>query len=160
VYKRQAFRQGEECGVPSVGNGRRKKFTHYLTFDKCVKICDTRGMKQMITAKLKLHTDKTQFQALRKSQLAYRDALNHVSQYAFEHGKMSSGRALQRACYDEIRLIYHLPAQMACNVPARSEPPTQRCGQKPVTMKHCAKRAPPRNAIRDWIRLPHMFPRP
>jgi IS605 OrfB family transposase len=74
-------------------------------------------MKQLITAKLKLHTDKPQFAALRKTQLAYRDGLNYVSQYAFLHGKMSSGRALQRECYDEIRLVYHLPAQMACNVP-------------------------------------------
>ncbi len=30
---------------------------------------------------------------------------------------MSSGRALQRDCYNEIRLKYGLPAQMACNVP-------------------------------------------
>src|SRR5436309_9624852 len=74
-------------------------------------------MKQIVTAKLKLHTDASQFQALRRTQLAYRDALNYVSRYAFEHGKMSSGRALQRACYDDIRLKYGLPAQMACNVP-------------------------------------------
>jgi predicted transposase len=74
-------------------------------------------MKQIITAKLKLHADKAQFAALRQTQLAYRDALNYVSQYSFEHGKMSSGRALQRECYDEIRSRYHLPAQMACNVP-------------------------------------------
>jgi putative transposase len=74
-------------------------------------------MKQIITAKLKLHTTPAQFQALRQTQLAYRDALNYVSKYAFEHGKMSSGRALQRENYDEIRLKYGLPAQMACNVP-------------------------------------------
>jgi putative transposase len=74
-------------------------------------------MKQVISAKLKLHTTAEQFQALRKTQLAYRDALNYVSQYSFEHGKKSSGRALQRDCYDDIRLKYHLPAQMACNVP-------------------------------------------
>ena len=74
-------------------------------------------MKQIVTAKLKLHTDASQFQALRRTQLAYRDALNYVSRYAFEHGKMSSGRALQRACYDDIRLKCGLPAQMACNVP-------------------------------------------
>ena len=74
-------------------------------------------MKQIITAKLKLHTTPEQFQALRQTQLAYRNALNHVSRYAFEHGKISSGRALQRDCYDEIRLLYSLPAQMACNVP-------------------------------------------
>src|SRR6266700_3638148 len=74
-------------------------------------------MKQILTAKRKLKTTPQQFQALRQTQLAYRSALNSVSQYAFEHGKMSSGRALQRDCYDEIRLQYHLPAQMACNVP-------------------------------------------
>ncbi len=71
----------------------------------------------MISAKLKLHTTPEQFQALRQTQLAYRDALNYVSQYSFAHGKMSSGRALQRDCYDEIRLRYQIPAQMACNVP-------------------------------------------
>ena len=74
-------------------------------------------MKQIITAKLKLHTDHAQFAALRQTQLAYRDALNHVSTYAFEHGKMSNQRALQRETYDEIRMLYSLPAQMACNVP-------------------------------------------
>src|SRR6266705_5172898 len=74
-------------------------------------------MKQMLTAKLKLHTTTAQFQALRQTQLAYRNGLNSVSRYAFEHGKMSSGRALQRDCYDDIRLKFCLPAQMACNVP-------------------------------------------
>jgi putative transposase len=74
-------------------------------------------MKQLITAKLKLHTDQAQFAALRTTQLAYRDGLNYVSRYAFAHGKMSSGRALQRDCYEEIRLRFGLPAQMACNVP-------------------------------------------
>ncbi len=74
-------------------------------------------MKQMLTAKLKLHTTPQQFQALRKTQLAYRDGLNYVSRYAYEHGKISSGRVLQRACYDALRLVYGLPAQMACNVP-------------------------------------------
>src|SRR6266700_3223852 len=74
-------------------------------------------MKQMLTAKLKLHTTTAQFQALRQTQLAYRNGLNSVSRYAFEHGKMSSGRALQRDCYDDIRAEFGLPAQMACNVP-------------------------------------------
>ncbi len=46
-------------------------------------------MKTVITAKLKLHTNAEQFKALRTTQLAYRDALNSVSQYAFEHGKMT-----------------------------------------------------------------------
>jgi putative transposase len=66
-------------------------------------------MKQIITAKLKLHTTSAQFAALRTTQLAYRDALNAVSGYAFVHGKISSGRALQRQMYAEIRLRYNTP---------------------------------------------------
>src|SRR6266566_2193765 len=74
-------------------------------------------MKTVITAKLKLHTTASQFQALRSTQLAYRDELNSVSQYAFEHGKMSNRIALQDGTYDEVRARFHLPSQMACSVP-------------------------------------------
>ncbi len=74
-------------------------------------------MKQVITAKLKLHTDTSQFAALRATQLAYRGALNYVSRYAFAHGKKSNQQWLQHETYAEVRAIYHLPAQMACNVP-------------------------------------------
>src|SRR6266699_114977 len=74
-------------------------------------------MKTVITAKLKLHTTPEQFQALRTTQLAYRDALNSVSQYSFEHGKMSNRVALQDGTYDEVRARFHLPSQMACSVP-------------------------------------------
>jgi putative transposase len=74
-------------------------------------------MKQIISAKLKLQTTPEQFQALRATQLAYRDALNHVSRYAFAHNKMSNQRSLQKATYHEIRAVYRLPSQMACNVP-------------------------------------------
>ena len=74
-------------------------------------------MKQIITAKLKLLTDATQFQALRKTSLAYRDALNYVSRYSFEHGKMSNQIRLRDETYYEIRARYTLPAQMATNVP-------------------------------------------
>ncbi len=74
-------------------------------------------MKTVITAKLKLHTNAEQFKALRTTQLAYRDALNSVSQYAFEHGKMSNRVALQDGTYDEVRAHFHLPSQMACSVP-------------------------------------------
>ena len=74
-------------------------------------------MKQILTAKLKLHPTSEQFQGLRQTQLEYRDALNAVSRYAFAHGKMSNQRRLQQAMYAEIRAVYHLPAQMACNVP-------------------------------------------
>jgi predicted transposase len=74
-------------------------------------------MKQLITAKLTLHTTPEQFAALRATQLAYRDALNVVSRYAYTHGKMSHQRRLQEGTYDDIRTLYGLPAQMACNVP-------------------------------------------
>jgi putative transposase len=74
-------------------------------------------MKQQLTAKLKLHTDASQFRTLRATQLAYRDALNHVSRFAFEHGKMSNQIRLREETYYEIRAKYGLPAQMATNVP-------------------------------------------
>jgi putative transposase len=74
-------------------------------------------MQQIITAKLKLNTTPEQHQSLRQTQLAYRDALNYVSRYAFAHGKMSNAERLQKGTYDDIRLRYKLPSQMACNVP-------------------------------------------
>ena len=74
-------------------------------------------MKQVITAKLKLHTTPEQFAALRTTQLAYRDALNYVSQYAYAHGKSSNRVFLQDGTYDEVRAQFHLPSQMACSVP-------------------------------------------
>ncbi len=82
----------------------------------CVNMCYTLPMKQLMTAKLKLHTTPAQFQALRATQLKYRDALNYVSQYSFAQGKLSNQRRLQEACYDEIRVKFGLPAQMACQV--------------------------------------------
>jgi putative transposase len=74
-------------------------------------------MQQILTAKLKLQTTPEEHQSLRQTQLAYRDALNYVSQYAFAHGKMSNRERLQKGTYDAIRLLYKLPSQMACNVP-------------------------------------------
>jgi predicted transposase len=69
-----------------------------------------------ITLTAKLTTTPDQFAALRATQLAYRDALNLVSQYAFAHGKTSSRRRLQRALYAEVRGQSGLSAQMACSV--------------------------------------------
>jgi len=74
-------------------------------------------MKTILTAKLKLSTDAQQFQTLRQTQLAYRDALNYVSQYAFDHGKMSNKVGLQDGTYTELRARYKIPAQMACSIP-------------------------------------------
>jgi putative transposase len=72
-------------------------------------------MQQTITAKLKLKTTPEQYEALRRTQLAYRDALNYVSRYSFEHGKLSSARRLQQGTYDEIRVQFRLPSQLACS---------------------------------------------
>src|SRR6266700_2126243 len=74
-------------------------------------------MQQILTAKLKLLPTPEQQQMLRQTQLAYRDALNYVSRYAFDHGKRSNAERLQQGTYREIRTLFKLPAQMACNVP-------------------------------------------
>jgi putative transposase len=74
-------------------------------------------MRVNMTAKLKLHTTPEQFKALRQTQLTYRDALNHVSQYAFSHGKLSNTIRLQEGTYAEIRARFGIPAQMACSIP-------------------------------------------
>ncbi|HWZ20973.1 MAG TPA: transposase, partial [Ktedonobacteraceae bacterium] len=71
-------------------------------------------MQQIITAKLKLETTTEQLVQLRQTQLAYRDALNFVSRYAFEHGKVSSAKRLHNGTYRDIRSIFNLPSQMAC----------------------------------------------
>jgi IS605 OrfB family transposase len=73
-------------------------------------------MRTVITAKRKLHATAEQFRALRATQLAYRDALNYVSRYAFAHGKMSNKVGLHEGTYKEIRARFGLPAQMACSV--------------------------------------------
>ncbi|HZO71900.1 MAG TPA: transposase [Ktedonobacteraceae bacterium] len=73
-------------------------------------------MKQIISAKLKLITTNEQHRALRETQLAYRDGLNAVSQYAFTHGKTSSVTKLHKGMYAELRMRYHLPSQLACSV--------------------------------------------
>jgi len=74
-------------------------------------------MIQMITAKLKLNTTPEQLRLLRRTQIAYRDSLNYISEWAFTNGKTSNQTKLQDGCYDEIRKRFDLPAQMACNAP-------------------------------------------
>jgi IS605 OrfB family transposase len=73
-------------------------------------------MLTTLTAKLKLTTTPAQLAALRTTQLAYRDALNCVSGYAFAHGKTSNRRQLQRDLYSQVRSQYTLPAQMTCSI--------------------------------------------
>ena len=73
-------------------------------------------MQQIITAKLKLIPTPEQVQALRETQLAYRDALHAVSCYAFAEGKTSNVTILHRGMYAELRTRYGLPSQLACSV--------------------------------------------
>jgi putative transposase len=70
-----------------------------------------------LTAKLKLELSDSQKQLVRQTTLAYRDALNYASSVAFENNKMSSGVALQKKVYNQLRSVFGLPAQMSCNVP-------------------------------------------
>ena len=74
------------------------------------------SMQTTITAKLKLKPTPAQFAALRQTSLAYRDALNQVSCYAFAHGKTGHVRRLQTALYGEVRGQFGVPAQMACSI--------------------------------------------
>ncbi|MBD2608556.1 IS200/IS605 family element transposase accessory protein TnpB [Scytonema hofmannii FACHB-248] len=74
-------------------------------------------MSQVITAKLKLNLTTEQKALVSQTTLAYRDALNYTSQVAFDAGKTSNGAKLQKAVYNELRVLFGLGAQMACNVP-------------------------------------------
>jgi hypothetical protein len=49
--------------------------SHIFDIDKISELSYPIAMKQIITAKLKLHPDPAQFQSLRATQLKYRDAL-------------------------------------------------------------------------------------
>jgi IS605 OrfB family transposase len=73
-------------------------------------------MQQILTAKLKLLATPEQQQLLRQTQLAYRDALNAVSRYAFAHGKTSNVSRLHKGMYAELRVRFGLPSQLACSV--------------------------------------------
>ncbi|EFH88999.1 transposase, IS605 OrfB family [Ktedonobacter racemifer DSM 44963] len=73
-------------------------------------------MKTTISAKIKLQTTPEHFTALRATQLAYREALNAVSHYAFTQGKISNAKKLHNGMYAEIRTHFGLPSQMACTV--------------------------------------------
>jgi putative transposase len=85
-------------------------------------------MQQLITAKLKLTPTPEQLQALREIQLAYRDALNAVSHYAFEQGKISNVTRLHKGMYAELRARYHLPSQLPVASSVRWLPPTKDSG--------------------------------
>ena len=73
-------------------------------------------MQQIITAKLKLLTTAEQHHLLRQTQLAYRDALNCASQWAFTHDKTSNAERLHQGLYYGIRAQFGLPSEMTNNV--------------------------------------------
>src|SRR5215813_3457849 len=73
-------------------------------------------MKTTLTAKLKLTMTPDQFKLLRATQLAYRDGLNHVSQFAFTHGKTSNSRRMHQALYEPLRAKLGLPSQLTCSL--------------------------------------------
>jgi transposase len=63
-----------------------------------------------------------QFQALRTTSLSYRDALNAVSHFAFEHGKTSSNITLHKGCiakpwYDKARKTFYLLVSLEISMP-------------------------------------------
>ena len=72
---------------------------------------------QSLTCKLKILLAKEQEDAVQRTALAYRHALNHASAIAFANGKMSQGMKLQTLVYQDLREKFGLPSQMACNAP-------------------------------------------
>ncbi len=74
-------------------------------------------MLQVLTAKLKLLASPEQKKALKAVSLAYRDGLNFASKIAFENNKLSSAAKLQKLVYNDLRLMFGLGSQMACNIP-------------------------------------------
>lgn len=73
-------------------------------------------MIQIITTKLKLHHTSEQKILLDQFSLSFRDAMNYVSQVAFDNGKTSNNIKLHEICYRDIRSIYKLPSTVACSV--------------------------------------------
>ena len=53
---------------------------------------------------------------LNKFSLNYRDAMNYVSNIAFNHNKTSNKVKIQELTYSAIREKYNIGAQMACSI--------------------------------------------
>jgi putative transposase len=113
VQAGESVQDGEDGAAP----GSSAILHQYLASGIPMKLWYSVCMNCTLTAKLKLLTTPQQFRALRQTQLAYRDALNYVSRYAFAHGKMSNKVGLQDGTYRDVRARFGLPAQMACSAP-------------------------------------------
>jgi putative transposase len=76
----------------------------------------TGRMSVTLAAKLKLITTAEQAEFLRRTALAYREALNYTSRVAYDQGKVSNTMRLQQLVYRDLRRQFRLSAQLACNV--------------------------------------------
>ena len=81
---------------------------------------DTLPTTQALTCKLKLLLDQEQIGAIRRTAVAYRNALNYASVVAFAHGKRSRGMTRQTLVYRDLREGFALPSPMACNAPRQA----------------------------------------
>src|SRR5262249_60708341 len=74
-------------------------------------------MISTLTATLQGPTTPPQCQALRRTPLACRGALNCVRRYAVAPGKLSTMVDVQVGSYQDVRTRVGWPAQIACSVP-------------------------------------------
>jgi len=114
-------------------------------------------MQQIITAKLKLLTSPEQHQALRRTQLAYREALNYVSVYAFTHGKTSNEKRLREGTYYKIRTQFKLPSEMTNNAIRQVGATYKGLWTKVKKNNEHRRKKLQKNDIKAWINLLSMY---
>jgi len=88
-------------------------------------------------------------------QLAYRDALNFVSQYAFAHGKMSNKIALQNARITRSALVF-ICLPNGCSVPRQVGATYKALWTKTKKNAEDRKSGRTKKRYKGLIRLPNM----
>lgn len=73
-------------------------------------------MELVVTAKAKLLPTEEQKLQLVETVSAIKEALNYTSKVAYENGRMSAFKKLQKLVYTTLREQFGLKSQMACNV--------------------------------------------
>jgi len=114
-------------------------------------------VKVVRAAKLKLTCSPEQKSALDAVTLAFRDAQNVCSKWAFENEKTSSNKKIHDACYVTLREQHGLSSQLACSV-ERIVSATYRTLW--TTTKNAAKRrkeALGRKAPGQKVRIPKLY---
>ena len=71
-------------------------------------------MEMTITAKIQIHPSKEDKTLLLDSMHFYAKACNHVSHYVYTTHDLSQA-SVQKHTYNDLRSVYGLPSQMACN---------------------------------------------